>query len=146
MVNILENNDIHYFEESRLDTYIDFNRGQCLRIGVRGPREYLDTILDYLRYKSFNIIENGTTREMGNFFSIPETLSDKGPGYVVVVDSTGDWDNHTMNKSILSINDLKIKDTQNAIFISWTSDINESSGGGAEWDGTFHINNSSPKK
>ncbi|MBN1585282.1 hypothetical protein JW899_02840 [Candidatus Uhrbacteria bacterium] len=119
-----------------LDTLLSFNEGRPIRVGVRGSREYLNAILGYFRDRSFIVSEQGSVRDLGNAFPIPENIPDTAPGYVVVVDSRGAWDNHTMNKGILTAN-LGISDGQNAVFISWTSDLNETSGGGAEWDTSF---------
>ncbi|MFA6457889.1 MAG: hypothetical protein WCV72_00680 [Patescibacteria group bacterium] len=120
--------------ELQLDALLYFHKGEHLRIGVRGSREYLEAILKYFRDKSFTIAETSIS-QLGNAFPVPQDISNAG--YVVVVDSTGDWDNHTMNKELKTRTDLKISDQQNAVFVSWTQNKNETSGKGSEFDSSF---------
>jgi len=120
-----------------LDTYLDFHKNNHLRIGIRGTKAYLDSILKYFKDKDFEIRMAGKSTEYGNTFPIPEGVSTKDvAGYVVVVDSTGDWDNHTPNKWIKQA-DLKISDQQNAVFISWSHNKNDTSGAGSEFTTSF---------
>lgn len=121
------------FDEKKLEQFLDFHEGSYLRVGIRGSREYLDAFLNYFRSKSFTVVET-SIKDLGGEFPIPEEMEDKG--YVIVVDSTGDWDNHSMNKNIKS-QDLGVADQQNAVFISWSSNKNETSGGGSEFDTSF---------
>ena len=122
-------------EKQRLNTFIEFSEGLPLRIGVRGSESFLEEVLQFFRSKSFNIVKTGVAKN--NNFTIPDKVGKSG--YVVVVESTGDWDNHSMNKEVksLTLNQLGISDTQNAVFISWTRDNRETSGGGSEFDLSF---------
>lgn len=134
MINLFEQAENAPNVEQELNVLCRFHKGVPLRIGIRGSRRYLDSILKYFNDKSFTIAET-TTKDIGNDFPVPQDVSDAG--YVVVVDSVGDWDNHTMNKNIKSADNLGISDQQNAIFVSWTQNKNETSGGGSEFDATF---------
>ena len=118
----------------RLATLLNFCRGQYLRIGVRGSRKYLEIFINYFHERFFTVMETKID-QLGNSFPVPQEVLPAG--YVVVVDSTGDWDNHTMNKDIKTRNDLGISDQQNAVFISWSQNKNDVSGGGSEFDTTF---------
>jgi len=133
----LEQGEVVRNVEVELATFLDFHEGSFLRIGIRGSREYLDSFLYSFRKKNLKVVEVGLSSVHGNNFPIPEDFSGDEAGYVVVVDSTGDWDNHSMNKYIKENSDLKITDEQNAVFISWSHDMNDTSGGGSEFDVSF---------
>jgi len=123
-------------EKRRLETLLSFNKGSLLKLGVRGSKAFLESVLRSFRDRSFTILESSIAN-LGNDFPIPDEVSKDG--YVVVVNSTGDWDNHTMNKKAktLTPEQLKISDIQNAVLISWTENNQEISGGGTEFDSSF---------
>lgn len=52
---------------------LDLHKGEYLRIGIRGSRKYLDSILQYLSKKSFTIVETSINK-LGNSFPIPKDI------------------------------------------------------------------------